>query len=122
MVLLSILVQVGVWGWLASWCIGGFAAKGTQLRFVCRSIQRFTQWVALAVYLISVPVDAYNREWFWCAISCLALLIVVDSIREFFKDDDDDIWKRGKKKLKKAWRKARENLRAPKVVPAGGFA
>lgn len=120
--LVALLIHASVWAWLISWIVGGFSAKGTRLRFVSRSVQRYTQWVALVVYLISIPVDAYNRDWFWFGVSCLALLVVVDSIREFFKEDDDDIGKRGKKKLKKAWRKARENLRAPKVVPASGVA
>lgn len=121
-VVVALIFTVNLYVWLVAWLISDWAAKGTHLRFVCRSVRGFTQWPTLLFYLVSTPMQFMDQDWFWGSVYILATFICISSIREYFKDDEDDIWKRGKKKLKKAWRKARENLRVRRPVLAGGFA
>lgn len=121
-VVVAITLAGGLWVWLLSWIACDLTVKGSHGRYVARSVRRFSQWAAAGYYLLFTPYKFYQHDWFWGSVYLLATYICFKSILDFYNSDEDDFWKRGKKKLKKALRRARENLRVRKPVAAGGFA
>jgi myo-inositol catabolism protein IolC len=124
----ALAMSLAVWAWLVSWILSDFFAKGTHGRYVCRTVQRPTQWMAGMFYLVYTPYKFQQHDWFWAVLYLFATYACLKSIWDFYHpDDEDDMWKRGKKKIKKLARAAKRRARAlkPRVlvpVSAGGAA
>lgn len=121
------LLTVNLYMWLFSWAFSTMFAPGTRGRFAARTVRRPTQWLAALFYLIATPAQFFQHDYFWGSVYIFATYVCWKSVWEFYHDDEDDAWKRGKKKLKKAFKKLVRRARAmkpafPTLAPAGGAA
>lgn len=115
--ILALLWVGSVFAFLGAYFVSEFAVRGTHRAYVSRGIRRLTQWPALSYSIVFGAVAIHNGDWMMVLHAYNAVWISL-SIRKFYRDDEDDFWKRGKKKLKKVARKLARRARElkPSIV------
>ena len=118
-VVVRMICFVGLFAFLFGWIKYRGAVKGSHERFVARTIVRPTQWLALADQAISLVVNASHLDGIFVALNILNLYWIGKFVKEFYDSDEDDWWKKTRKKLVK-WAKGKlESIkaRAPQLAP-----
>lgn len=115
----------GLFVFLFGWIKHRNSVKGSHQRYVARSIVRYTQWLALADQAVSLVVNVGTMNFWLVPFNVYNLYWIGKFVKEFYDSDEDDWWKKTKRKLVK-WAKtklesikARAPQLAPPVMPVG---
>lgn len=107
----------GVWFWNIGHLMRTYYAKGTRGRFIGQSIARPAIHITIVHWVLVVTTYMMKGEWWKAGLSLflVALYVFVLLVIEPTYDDDDDFWKRAKRKVKR-W--ARSLVPKGRVAPA----
>lgn len=105
---------------LFAYIMHGTAVRGSHMRYVTRSVLRPTQWMAVAYFAVRIIVNQQDGDIFFTMLSIFNTAWIADSIRQFYKSDEDDWFTgRGKKIMRWLRRKLTFNIRVPNLAPQG---
>jgi len=99
------------------------AVKGSYERYRLATIQCVTIWAGAVVFPLQA-VEYVARDWWgWVGLNAILLVLHAWRIRAFFRDDDDNWFKRNRRRLRRRlrrWVRNRARVNAP--APAGAAA
>ena len=95
------------------------SVKGSHGRYVGRSIVRYTQWLAIADQATSLVTNIGTMDFWVVPFNIYNLYWIGKFVKEFYDSDEDDWFKKTKKKLASWFKRKLESVRSrvPSISP-----
>lgn len=117
---IKMVLLVGLFVFLVGYFRYHATVKGSHGRYVARTILRYSQWLAVADQAVGLVLNLGTMDFWIVPINIYNLYWIGKFIQEFYDSDEDDWFKKTKRKLVKWGKRKLESIkaRAPQLSPA----